>query len=81
MLFHRPIRRFSILCSLLILLALTLKFTLPGLGQTVGDWIAGAEENRVSAAIESFAASLSDGGSLREAVEVFYESWQNFTPG
>lgn len=81
MLFHRPVRRVTIMCSLLIALALTLKFALPELGETVGDWIAGAAENRVSAAIESFSASLSEGGSLREAVEVFYESWQNFAAG
>ena len=81
MLFHRPIRRAAVLCSLLVLLALSLKFMLPELGETVGGWIAGAAENRVSATIESFSASLSGGGSLRDAMEVFYESWQNFSAG
>lgn len=81
MLFHRPIRRCAIACSLLIALALTLKFALPEIGATVGDWIAGAADNRVSEAIASFSAALSEGESLKEAVEVFYESWQNFTTG
>lgn len=81
MLSHILQRRRLLRCVLILLLALCLKLLLPLPGHTVGGWIAGTRENRVSAAIESFAASFAAGAGLRDAVEVCYESWQSFTTG
>lgn len=78
MLFRVPFRRWLLRILLAVVLVLCLKLLLPGPGRTVGAWIAGCAENRVSAAIECFVASLSDGDSLHDAAEVSYEVWQTF---
>lgn len=46
------------------------------ISETIGDWITGREDNRVSQAVSGFVDSLSEGNGLSDAVEVFCENLQ-----
>lgn len=72
----RFLRRKIAQCIVLIAAVIVIRQVYPTFGQQVGGWIAGLKESRFSQAVSSMLASLSDGESLKDAVEVFHESIQ-----
>jgi hypothetical protein len=60
----------------LVTLVLFLKNHSGEIGNTIGEWIAGREDNRIVQAVNGLVDSLSDGEGLADAVEVFRENLQ-----
>ncbi len=73
----RFIRRRFFLILLVIAAVAVLKFGCVKVKSTVSGWISGTKENRVSKAVTSMVGALSDGESVKGAVEVFRESIEN----
>ena len=65
----RFLKRKLLLCIFLVALFLSLKRYLPEIGSTVGKWISGAADERVTAAFSKMLDAFSEGS--KEAVEVF----------
>lgn len=70
----RFICRKAVVCIVLVALAISLKQALPSIGKTVGGWISGSRENRVSQAVSNVLETLQNGDGLKNAMEVFRES-------
>lgn len=60
----------------LVTLVLFIKNNSAEIGQTIGDWITGRDDNRISQAVSTFVDDLSDGEGLSDAVEAFCENLQ-----
>lgn len=75
-LFGQRFRRNTVICLGILITAFLLKFTYPKIGAEIGGWIAGTEDNRVSKAVSCLFSSISEGNSVKEAVEVFCETLQ-----
>lgn len=72
----RFMRRKIAQCIVLIAAVIVLKQVCPNFGAQVGQWITGLKESRISRAVSSMVASLSDGEGWKDAVEVFHETIQ-----
>ncbi len=72
----RFLRRKLMLCIFLIALFLTLKRYIPEIGSTIGRWISGTADGRVSSAFSNMLEAFSE--SSKEAVEVFADGLRSF---
>ena len=72
----RYLRKKLMLCIFLVALFLALKRHIPEIGNTIGKWISGTADGRVSAAFSSMLEAFSEGS--KEVVEVFADGLQNF---
>lgn len=70
------IRKFIFFVGL-VTVVMFLKTNSSEISETIGNWITGREDNRVSQAVSRFVDSLSEGNGLSDAVEVFYENLQD----
>ncbi len=70
----RRIRRSVMFCIVLLAAVVFLKYNYPQLGEQIGAWISGTKESPVVQAFSSFVESLSDGNSVKTAVEVFCDN-------
>lgn len=73
----RHFRRNVLICAVILTTAFLLKYAYPSAGAKVGQWISGAQENRVTAAVSDLLEELSHGSGITNAVEVFYETIRN----
>lgn len=73
----RFLRRKIVQCIFLLAAAIIIKQAYPAIGAQVGGWISGMADSRIAQAVSSMLSSLSDGDSLKDAVEVFHENIQN----
>lgn len=72
--FLRWVRRKLVLILLLLALAVALKRAYPSLGERVGRWISGMEDDRVAQAVSSVVSSIAEGERIKTVVEVFRET-------
>lgn len=71
----RFLRRKLLFCIFLIALFLTLKRFIPEIGSTIGRWISGTADERVSSVFSEMLESFTE--STKDAVEVFADGLQD----
>lgn len=76
--FLRWVWRKATAVAILVALVIVLKQAYPHVGRRVGEWIAGAKDNRVTQAFSSMLSSFAEGDGVKSAVEVFRETLQDY---
>ena len=68
-----------IFCGCLIALALLLRLLFPRGGQLCAAVIAGTADDQVDQAVACFSRTIADEGSVRRAVEEYFDAMEAFT--
>ena len=79
--FGKYIRRTVLFFALFFLLLGYVKKNYPALTQEVSNWITGESAAPVGRAVTSLVDRLTEGGNIRQAVEVFYENFKTEPTG